>query len=230
MADPVAAVLFDLDDTLVRYRRSPETLLRESFDAVGVDPVFPVKAYYDRFDEFAERTDSMRELREECFAALCAERDRDPDLGREVASAYADARDHRDVAFLPGARDVLDAFAAEYRLGIVTNGARDAQAQKIDAVGLDSAVDVVVFAGHDAPPKPAPEPFHRALDALEVGPEAAVHVGNSLDSDVAGAAAAGIRSVWLAGGDAADGAASAERTDHVVESLAELSRRPWLEK
>ncbi|UIP01042.1 HAD family hydrolase [Halobaculum sp. CBA1158] len=196
-----AAVTFDLDDTLVAYRRSPGAVLRAAFDAVGVDPAFEVDAYYDRFAEFNNRTDSMAELREACFAALCAERGRDPELGRRVARAFAAERDHANVAWRPGARDLLDALEAQgVPFAVVTNGPPDAQAEKVRAVGLaDRAVDVV-FAGHDAPAKPAAEPFESALSSLGVPASAAVHVGDSPQSDAAAALAAGMRAVLVGDG------------------------------
>jgi len=230
MTDPIRAVLFDLDDTLVRYRRSSGTLLRESFDAAGVDPIFPVEAYYDRFREFADRTDSVAELRRECFAALCADRGRDPAIGRAVADAYAAERDHRDVEWLPGAREVLDALSDRYRIGVVTNSPRDAARQKIAAAGVDAYAETAVFAGHDTPSKPATEPFHRALGALEADPGRAVHVGDSLDSDVTGANAAGLRSVLLAADGEHDAADAGPATpDYRITSPSELRSPPWVE-
>ena len=232
MTDAIRAVLFDLDDTLLRYRRSSETLLRESFGAVGVDPVFPVEAYYDQFRRFADRTDSVAELRRECFAALCADRGRDPDLGRRVADAYAAERDHRDVEWMAGAREAMGSLSERYRVGVVTNSPADAARQKVDAAGVDEHAETIVFAGHDTPAKPAPEPFHRALDALGVGPDRAVHVGDSLRSDVAGANAAGLRSVLFAPDGTEVGAAdgsSGDRDvpDDRVASLSELCSHPW---
>ena len=230
MTDTIRAVLFDLDNTLVRYRRSSGTLLRESFDAVGVDPIFPVEAYYDRFRKFADRTDSVAELRRECFAALCADRGRDPEVGRQVAEIYADERDHRDVAWLPGARDVLDSFSTRYRVGVVTNSPTDAARQKIDAAGVEEYAETVVFAGHDTPAKPATEPFHRALDALAVDPDRAVHVGDSHRSDVAGANAAGLRSVlFAADGEAQGDDGGAQQTpDDRITSMSALASLSWV--
>ena len=235
MTDAIRAVLFDLDDTLVRYRRSSGTLLRESFAAVGVDPVFPVEAYYDRFREFADGTDSIADLRRACFAALCADRGRDPDLGRRVADAYAAERDHRDVAWVTGAREAVERLSDRYRVGVVTNSPVDAARRKIDAAGVDEYAETVVFAGHDVPAKPDPEPFRRALSDLGVDPDRAVHVGDSRASDVAGANAAGLRSVLFA----ADGdERGSERTsgdddagpDDRIASLPELRSLPWAER
>ncbi|SFR54247.1 HAD family hydrolase [Halogeometricum limi] len=220
------AVLFDADDTLLRYRRSPGALLEEAFEACDTDPLFPVEAYYDRFDEFAAETETMAELRRECFAALCESRGYDADTGRRVADAFAAARDHRNVELLPGARRVLRAFADRYRLCVVTNGPRDAQAQKLDASGVDEYVETVVYAGHETAAKPDPEPFLLALDRLGVAPADAVHVGNSLDSDVRGGNAAGLSTVWMSASSAGTDP-SAPAPDYRIDSLADLLPPPW---
>lgn len=214
------AVLFDLDGTLVQYRRSPGEVLDRSYERLGVDPVFPVEAYYDRYDEFAERTSSMSELRRECFAALAAERGRSPSLGRELAAAFDRERDQSNVETLSGVRPMLDALAERYALGVVTNGARDAQLTKLDATGLDQYVETVVVAGDDCEPKPAVAPFEMALTDLNARPEQAVHVGDSPETDIAGGAAAGLDTVLVA--------PEPESTaTYVVSSPAALQSPPW---
>jgi putative hydrolase of the HAD superfamily len=196
------AVLLDLDDTILEYRRSPADLLAASFDAEGVDHLFEVDAYYDRYDEFRDRHEDVDDLRAACFAALAADRGADPDLGRRVAETYAAMRDHRDVRFRPGAETALAALRGrDLRVGLVTNGARSMQVHKLEALGLEDAFETVVYAGESVPAKPDPEPFRVALSALDVTADRTMHVGNSVESDVAGAHAAGIRSVWVPGAD-----------------------------
>lgn len=221
--DPVHTVLFDLDDTLVTYNRSTATVLDEAFEAVGAEPFFSAEAYFERYEEFLPTTESIEALREACFSAIADDRGRDPARGRDVARAFNERRDHGDVRLLPGARAVLDAFADEYRLGVVTNGPPDVQRPKLASTGLEDTFETVVFAGYETEAKPAAEPFHRALSALDSMAETAVHVGNSLASDVAGANAAGLRSVWVP--------AYEERVDvtphYRIASLDELTGRPW---
>jgi putative hydrolase of the HAD superfamily len=206
----IETVLFDLDHTLVEYRRTSGELLAASFEACDLDHLFPVEAYYERFDEYREEHDSIGALRAACFAELTAEGGYDPALGREVAAAYTEMRDQTNVEFVDGARTVLDRLHGEVPLGVVTNGTGEAQRAKIDAVGLDRWVDAVVYAGEELPAKPDTAPFERALDRLDASRDATLHVGDSLSSDVAGANAAGLHSVWLADTDnptGADGAA-----------------------
>jgi putative hydrolase of the HAD superfamily len=69
-------------------------------------------------------------------------------------------------------------------------------------VGLEGMVDGVVTSAEVGRPKPAPEIFTAALALAGCAPERAVHVGDSLDQDIHGALAAGIRAVLLRRGDA----------------------------
>jgi HAD superfamily hydrolase (TIGR01509 family) len=193
----VDAVCFDLDDTLVTYERSVGDVLAAAFDRADVDQCFSAADYRDAFDDYAEQTDTVAELRRACFADLAAAGGRDPASGVAVANAYEAERDQTRVRTLPGAGDLLD--AVDRPTALVTNGAPEMQRRKLAGAGLDDAFDAVVFAGYDAPAKPDPEPFRRALDALDCRPGRAVHVGNSVSSDVAGAHAAGVQSVWVHG-------------------------------
>ena len=232
MNEPVEAVLFDIDDTLCAYRRPGEELLADAFTSEGVAPFFEIVEYYDRFEEFATNQDATREVRAACFAAIAAERGYDPAVGRALAERYERARDHRDVAFLPGAREALDVLADDHRLGVVTNGGPDTQDPKLDGLGLEGAFETVVYAGHDAAPKPDRAPFDRALGDLGVPPERAVHIGNSFDADVAGAHAAGLRSVWVPEEGSYDERGEPETSEaraanYTLRSLHELTPVPW---
>ncbi|NHN59892.1 MULTISPECIES: HAD family hydrolase [Halorussus] len=227
-AADVDAVLFDLDGTLVEYERSPAELLDLAFESVGVDPFFDATAYFDRYDDHLGPGVSIAEGRANCFAAIAADRGRDPDLGRRVADAFAAKRDHSRVEHLPGAVEAVDALAADHALGVVTNGPPEMQATKLAAAGLADRFETVVFAGHDAAAKPDPEPFEVALADLGAAADRAVHVGNSLSSDVAGAHAAGLRSVWV---PAESGVEPVPEPHHALSSLERLAgsgRPPWV--
>jgi len=222
--DPVEAVLFDIDGTLVEYERTPGDLLPLAFEAAGVDPFFDAADYEARYGEFAEESEDVQDLRERCFAAIARERGRDPEVGRAVARAYATERDHTRVDLLPGAESVLDTLDARYSLAAVTNGGPGMQGRKLAAVGLEDRFETVVHAGYETAAKPAVEPFQVALESLGVAPGRSVYVGNSLEADVAGANRAGVRSVWFD----RDGAADPEPEPHGrVSSLHALVDEPW---
>jgi putative hydrolase of the HAD superfamily len=94
------------------------------------------------------------------------------------------------------------------------------QSTKLDTLGFGEYFETVVHRGYDAPAKPAPDPFHAVLDALGVAPGRAVHVGNSVASDVAGAKRAGVRAVLLENGSGAEEAGP--DPDGVVASMRDL--------
>jgi putative hydrolase of the HAD superfamily len=58
-------------------------------------------------------------------------------------------------------------------------------------------LDAVVTSAEAGFRKPDPRIFEAALAAVQCRPERALFVGDSLDTDIAGGRAAGIRSVWL---------------------------------
>lgn len=228
MVAPVDAVLFDLDDTLCSYRRSGSELLDVAFDAAGVEPFFTVGEYHDRYDALLgseEMGEGMTDFRAACFVDLAEQKGRGPAVARAVAAAYAAERDQTAVEPAPDLHRTLDAVAADHRVGLVTNGPRDMQRRKLSALDLDGYFEAAVFAGDGAPAKPDPEPFHRALDELDARPERAVHVGNSLTTDVAGARAAGVRAAWLPDDD--PGSDPEPEPDYRLDRFDALAAPPW---
>jgi HAD superfamily hydrolase (TIGR01549 family) len=224
MDESVEAVLFDLDDTICAYEQTADEVLADAFEAVGVEPFFDGDEYVARFDEFVDAGETVAEVRRVAFAAFAEEAGHGPETGHEVAGAYAERRDPGGVEFLLGAREALDALSG-YRLGMVTNGDPDRQSPKLDSLGIADRFEVVVHGGHDAPYKPNAEPFHVALDELGVDPENAVHVGNSLESDVRGALAAGLEAVWVPRGDPDPD--PDPRPHYVCETLDDVAEEPW---
>ncbi|WP_135664051.1 HAD family hydrolase [Halorhabdus rudnickae] len=220
----VDAVLFDLDDTLCEYRRPAGDVLEIAFEQVGADPFFAVEDYYRRFGEFVESGDDIRDVRRRCFSTIADENGMDGDVGRAIAEAFTAERDQTNVRFLPGAETAFERMLDRYRVGIVTNGDPWMQSQKLAGLGLEGRVETVVHGGHDAPYKPDPEPFYEALDALGVDRDRAVHIGNSLESDVAGAHNAGVTSVWLDGDTDIDPDPVPE---YRVTSMHDVADEPW---
>ena len=88
------------------------------------------------------------------------------------------------------------------KLGIISNTGNSsgrAYGRMFKAMGIDGFFDVVSLSNDLAMAKPSPEIFRHTLDALEVEPACAVHVGDNPAADVAGAAAAGMKTAWLSG-------------------------------
>lgn len=194
------AITFDLDGTLLTYRRTSGELLEVSFEQVGCEPFFAVEEYFEVFDDYVEPGESIEDVRALSFAHLAREHDRDPSLGRELADVYSEERDHADVELFPRAERVLNVCNQRYDVGLITNGPRETQSVKLAATGIAGRFDVTVFAADEVAAKPHPAPFDRALGALDIAPGDTWHVGNSIEADVRGALDVGIEPVWLTHG------------------------------
>ena len=119
----------------------------------------------------------------------------------------------------PDVEPLLSALRGRYGMAIVTNGEGSVQAMKVDNSGLKQHFDHVVLCDNHAW-KPDPLPFRVAMNLLDVSPEETAMIGNSFDSDIAGARNAGIYSIWVnrKGEMPPDG----PRPDATVEDLGQL--------
>jgi putative hydrolase of the HAD superfamily len=92
-------------------------------------------------------------------------------------------------------------------------------------LGLGGLVDRVVVSAEVGAAKPAREIFERALREVQCAASRAVFVGDSPETDVAGALGAGLRAVLLDRGTAGEGIEGVERI-FTLEGLDELIAPP----
>jgi putative hydrolase of the HAD superfamily len=158
----------------------------------------------------------LEDLRDRCATALMDELAL-PGLDHATARrAMLDALEfapYPDVA--PALRELR---SAGWRLVIASNW--DCSLPDwLAPLGLLELVDGVATSADVGATKPDPAVFRRALELAGVPASEAVHVGDSLDNDVAGASAAGIRPLLLArSGEPPEG----------VEALRSLAELPSL--
>ncbi len=101
-------------------------------------------------------------------------------------------RERNRVELFPDVLPVLEPLARRLPLAAVSNGNAD-----IQAVGLGHVFRLAVSAREVGRPKPDPLIWKEACRRLGVMPRTVVHVGDHPEHDVAGARAAGLRTVWL---------------------------------
>jgi putative hydrolase of the HAD superfamily len=189
------AVLFDWSNTLVEFTWD-DALIAAGHEA-GL-------AAIGRADEgFTERYRTV-------VLERATERDDYGELLRELLGELSDAEVDRFIdaeheqwrpahAVLGAAPALLEALRARgLKTGIVANSwpepGRVLRAD-LEAFGLTPLLDVCVFSTDAGSRKPEPEIFMRALDELGVDPLDAMHVGDSLQADVQGAANLGMTTV-----------------------------------
>ncbi|MFF2349170.1 HAD family hydrolase [Kitasatospora sp. NPDC058115] len=109
--------------------------------------------------------------------------------------AHEAARTH----LIPGVPEALAALrAAGWTIAVVTNGCTDIQRAKLARTGLLPAVDTVCVSEEAGARKPAPAIFHLAATRLgRTLTPADWMAGNNPATDLRGAHATGLRSIWI---------------------------------
>lgn len=97
----------------------------------------------------------------------------------------------------------------------------------MDAGGFVTALEYAAGVEATLVGKPSPEFFHQALRSMNLTPQEALMVGDDIESDIAGAQAAGLRAVLVKTGKfRPDDLNRGIRPDGVIDSVAELPK--WL--
>jgi putative hydrolase of the HAD superfamily len=173
------------------YRRAGGALDRATFEAV--------------FRESDRRLAALPGIRSAGFRATVAAqvsllRAMLPDPAAIAGSGEAFAADVE--ASAANNREMLARLAARHRIGIVSNFTGNLRAC-LDELGLLPFVSTVADSGVIGVEKPHPAIFRAALDALGATADRAWMIGDNPEADLRPAAALGMKTCWLAPGDAA---------------------------
>jgi len=193
------AVCFDLDSTLCVSEQSDHDIHQAVFERVDVDPWFSPADLRAIDSASLPTAHTLREFYEHLYRAVCADVGGDPAHAPALAEATVDVVDEAAVTFRDGARAALDHVRDRYEVGLITNGGEAGQTAKLERLGIADAFDATVFCdpANGVEPKPATEPFERALASLDATPERTLYVGDSHGADVVGAHRTGLQSAWV---------------------------------
>lgn len=219
----IQAVSFDLDDTfwdcapairqaeLASYewmsRHTPRITSRYSEASLSARRT----AYYTSRPDLRGDVTAMRKA---SFVQLFEESGYPAALADEAFEVFYRARSK--VTLYPGVQQLLEALRPRYRLAAITNGNAD-----LALIGIDHHFHSVHRATLAYAAKPAVAMFDACLAGFDLPAAALLHVGDSPETDVAGAHNAGAHACWYnpLGQDWPDDR-SAPRV--AVSSLAEL--------
>lgn len=206
-AAPVAAVLFDIDDTLVDFTAAARLALSDAVHQyLGAHPTDDAvatawheinEAQYDRYLSGELDFDGMRMARMGAFLSALGH----PEVDDEVHRLVESARNSRIFDHYRAFDDVQPALAslvdAGVRIGVISNSDGDYQRRKLATVGLSGVFAAEVYSGDLGIAKPARQIFLAAAAALAVDPARCAYVGDRWQADVLGARGAGMRAVWI---------------------------------
>lgn len=148
------------------------------------------------------------------------------DFGNTLA-AEEPGKDLLEMALepIPFARELITSLKSRYRLGVISNTAFSGDRELREALRRMEILDAfgAVISSKDAGvAKPDPAIYRLAARRLEVTLESAVMVGDRLETDIAGARAAGIPGIWLCHDPQPDRHPLAALADFTVHSLQEV--------
>lgn len=189
---PFSAILFDLDDTLIDFKKSEEISLKKCYDRYfhHLSAWEPFQNHYTEINRAlwnqAEAGKlSISEISTKRFEALsefyCI-----PFLP-EIPYFYEEKLvDHSD--WIEGAEELLTMLQTKaIPVGFVTNGFTHLQKNKVKKLGVSRFSTVIVISEECGVAKPHPKIFQRALELIPSQPGTTLMVGDSLTSDGQGA-------------------------------------------
>ncbi|MDP6516825.1 MAG: phosphoglycolate phosphatase [Alphaproteobacteria bacterium] len=186
MANPPAAVVFDLDGTLLDTAPDLAGALNRLLADEGLPPL-ALGTVREIVGEGAVR------MIERGLAAAGAATDGplDADLRRRFLDHYRACMTERTRPF-PGAVRALEELSAKGRpLAICTNKSHGFSAAILAELGLEKFFGALIGGDSLATNKPDPAPLHAAIAGVGGTPERAVMIGDSI-TDVGAARAAGV--------------------------------------
>jgi putative hydrolase of the HAD superfamily len=204
MSTPINTVFFDMDETLIEHQRPTLDICRDTFSAFedqldGVEFDDFIKVLWEKAsDMWAMMTDNvlsgdigriytykntLRYLKaDESLAEAMRERFEVEMLNATVVADHA-------VSVLDELRD------SGYTVGMITNGYTAMQSRKVKYHKLDEHLDHIFISEAMKAHKPDAHIFHGALKVTDSKPENAVHIGDNLSADIAGAIGAGLQGI-----------------------------------
>ncbi len=216
--DPLDAVIFDLDGTLVDTARDIRRALNDTLQRAGRPALdLPsVKAMVgDGFTKLVERRFLAGGTLPDARTLTRAQAD--------CAARYT-AEPCRESQPYPGILQLLAALRAKGRkLGVCTNKPKGATDVILQGLGLSDYFDWVVGGDSLSRRKPDPAPVLAVLERLEASPSASLFIGDSRN-DLRAARAAGLK-VWLHPSGYGRDDVRALGADGIIEDFGELAAR-----
>jgi putative hydrolase of the HAD superfamily len=203
-------LFFDLDNTLVDHtgalRRGLELVCERWPRLVAEVPFRDAHEAFERINEQLWQVDAtgaitsadLRRARfEQWFDLLgVVEGVGDVPTATVASEFYMESYASATLAY-DGVVEMLERLSARHVIGIISNGFVSAQSRKLSVAGIDRYIEHCIYSENVGVQKPHPMIFEAALTAAGAPSRDALYVGDNFANDIAGAAAAGLMTVWF---------------------------------
>lgn len=195
------AIVFDLDDTLVRWRGPQREAVTRTVAArpEPIDAAIFAATVARTWTHLAHDLNtgrmSVADVEHATVTACTAALRLDEQEARHVYAQFLRNLGELVVAYEDTA--VLTALSGRYRLGVATNGPGEVQREKLRRAGLLDAFDFVVCSTEIGIAKPDPAFYDHVQRAARAAANEILVVGNNVALDLVPAVEKGMRAVWV---------------------------------
>lgn len=192
---PIKNIIFDLDETLyndqdVKAEADVQVLKFLSTKLTDIDIV----KHYNLFKE------SDRETIFDWFKTFLGNFQSDQineELIKNTEEVYWNVLSQ--IKPYPDALIFLDNIKDKYALGILSDGSRNKQLKKMEALAIEHFFnpDFLVFSEDVGEKKPSPKMFDAIINKMSINPAETLYIGDRVDRDIVGGNKAGFQTALL---------------------------------
>ena len=197
----IKAVLIDVDDTVFDFKKCADYALKKSANELGVllpenmiDVFLPEnRKLWIRLEKGEITLEELFNIRFDTIFS-CVGVKTDGHVFESVFQKHLN-RSHETVE---GAEDALKALSEDFCVCVASNARQGQQQERFRLANSDKYISKYFVSGEIGASKPSAEFFEYCIRALKpLCKDEIIMFGDSLDADIKGAAAVGIRTVWF---------------------------------
>lgn len=223
----IKAIIFDADDTLIDHKACEKEALINVFKGLKQEYKEEYQNIFrplDRnlWDSVAKGTNvvSKEEIPEYRFKKFFDEVDLKITDYQKANILFQEGLAN-STAVIQNAKEILEYLSyKQYSLYIVTNGLVKLQKPRIINSEIAEYISDIIISEAVGIAKPNPEIFNNLLNKINIKPEEAVMIGDSLEKDIKGAIDAGIYAIWYNPDNKSN--CTNIQPDYQIENLLEL--------
>lgn len=193
------AIFLDIDDTVFNFKKCSESALKETFSALNLEYN---KNVFESFSAIDQRL--WKQQKEELLTVAEVLDIRFAELSETLGLDYDSnlAKEHfgnllgEQYVMEPGIEEVLKELSADYKIYAASNGVLTMQENRLQLSELKKYFTDLYVSDDIGYAKPNINFFIESMDRAKLKASEILMVGDSLVSDIAGAQAADIDSVW----------------------------------
>lgn len=197
----VQNILFDLDETLLDFKRSESRALSNMLRHIGVEPTEKVISRYSEINKsrwklLEQGLLTRQQVKESRYEILFAELGVDYSAA-EATAYYEDQLSQKGFVF-PDTIKLLDTLYGRYKLYIVSNSGAYVQTGRMADCGIVKYFEDIFISEDAGAEKPSREFFDYCFGRRpEINVDESVIIGDSLTSDIQGGINVGMRTIWF---------------------------------